>query len=201
MYGAIKASQATEETPLLPTNEFAKHTAQCEAALHEERKVGFVITIVRLGNICGFAPQHRLDVIANALTYAAITEGAIKVSKSAHNYPSIHIKDMVNLYIFLLGQPDTRIDGEVYNAVTENHSLLELAETIRDSVTPKISIVDIPPTGSTTYMVSSDKMRNELGFVPRHTLREAIGDLIKAFRASDYVVYTKNSHSNMHKSP
>jgi len=201
VYGAIKASQATEETPLLPTNEFAKHTAQCEAVLHEERKVGFVITIVRLGNICGFAPQHRLDVIANALTYAAITEGAIKVSKSAHNYPSIHIKDMVNLYIFLLGQPDTRIDGEVYNAVTENHSLLELAETIRDSVTPKISIVDIPPTGSTTYMVSSDKMRNELGFVPRHTLREAIGDLIKAFRASDYVVYTKNSHSNMHKSP
>ena len=185
VYGAVEISQATEETCPLPISAFSKHTVQCETILHEEREPGFVTTIVRPGNICGFAPQQQLDNVANALTYAAITEGCIKVSDSAHNYPNIHIKDMVGLYIFLLGQPNVRIDGKIYNAVAENHSLLELAETIRDIVSPEVLIEDIPPQGSATHRVSSDKMRNELGFVPRHTLREAIFDLVAAFRAGD----------------
>ncbi len=202
VYGAITASQATEETPLLPTSEFSKHMAQCEAILHEEREPGFVITIFRPGNICGVAPRHRLDIVANALTYAAITEGCIKVSESAHNYPSIHIKDMVGLYIFLLGQPDVRIDGKTYNAVAENHSLLELAETIRDVVALELLIEDAPPKGSASYRVSSDKMRNELGFVPRYTLREAISDIITAFRANDLPdADASHPHSNMGNCP
>ena len=92
---------------------------------------------------------------------------------------------MVGLYIFLLSQPNVRIDGKIYNAVAENHSLLELAETIRDIVSPEVLIEEIPPQGSATPRVSVDKMRNELGFVPRHTLREAIFDLVAAFRAGD----------------
>ena len=184
-YGAVGISQATDETCLLPISEFSKHTVQCETILHEEREPGFVTTIVRPGNICGFAPQQQLDNVANALTYAAIKEGCIKISDSAHNYPNIHIKDMVGLYIFLLGQPNVRIDGKIYNAVAENHSLLELAETIRDIVSPEVLIEEIPPQGSATPRVSVDKMRNELGFIPRHTLREAIFDLVAAFRAGD----------------
>ena len=185
VYDSVGISQVTEETNLLPISEFSKHTVQCETILNEEREPGFVTTIVRPGNICGFAPRHRLDIVANALTYAAITEGRIQVSDSAHNYPNIHIKDMVGLYIFLLGQPNVRIDGKIYNAVSENHSLLELAETIRDVVSSEVLIEDIPPKGSATHRVSSDKMRNELGFVPRHTLREAIFDLVAAFQAGD----------------
>ena len=200
VYGAIGVSLATEETGLLPISEFSKHTVQCETILHEEREPGFVITIVRPGNICGFAPRHRLDIVANALTYTALAEGSIKVSDSAHNYPNIHIKDMVGLYIFLLGQPNVRIDGKIYNAVAENHSLLELAETIRDVVSPEVLIEDIPPKGSATYRVSSDKMRNELGFIPRHTLREAISDMIAAFRNGDLQgTYNSQPTSNISK--
>ena len=200
VYGAFGVSQVTEETSLLPISEFSKHTVQCETILNEERGPGFVTTIVRPGNICGFAPRHRLDIVANALTYAAITEGRIQVSDSAHNYPNIHIKDMVGLYIFLLGQPNGRIDGKIYNAVAENHSLLELAETIRNVVSPEVLIEDIPPKGSATYTVSSDKLRNELGFVPRHTLREAIFDLVAAFQAGDLQSpYNNQPTSNISK--
>ena len=201
VYDVIQASIATEETPFLLTSEFAKQISQCEAILHDERKAGFVTTVVRPGNICGFAPRHRLDIVANALTYAAITEGTIKVSESDQIYPSIHIKDMVNLYIFLLGQPDAQIDGETYNAVTENHSLLKLAETIRDIVGSKIRIEDIPPKGDASYTVSSNKIRTELGFLPRHTLREAINDMVTAFRASDYITDTDHTHSSMGTPP
>ncbi len=202
IYGATTASQATEETPLVPTSEFLKHMAQCETILHKEREAGFVTTIVRPGNICGIAPRHRLDIIANALTHAAITEGCIKVSESARNYPSIHIKDMIDLYIFLLGQPDVRIDGKIYNAVAENHSLLELAETIRDVADLELLIENVPPNGQPSYRVSSDKMCNELGFVPRHTLREAINDMITAFRAGGLLDADANHpRSHMDKSP
>ncbi|MHB1207579.1 MAG: SDR family NAD-dependent epimerase/dehydratase, partial [Rhodospirillaceae bacterium] len=34
-----------------------------------------------------------------------------------------------------------------------------------------------------SYLVSSEKIRRELGFSPRHTVEEAVQDLVKAFSA------------------
>ena len=90
------------------------------------------------------------------------------------------------LFIFLLGQPDGRIEGETYNAVTENHSLLELANIIRNIVGCEILLEDTPPCGSASKKVSSKKMYDDLGFLPRHSLEDAVKDMSAALNSGGF---------------
>ena len=88
---------------------------------------------------------------------------------------------MTNLYLFLLDQDDQKIDGEIFNAGYENHTLLELADIVKGEVDGDIA-VDIEPTDDLrSYHVSSEKMQKQLGFVPSHSIQDAVKDLIAAF--------------------
>ena len=185
VYGITNDAQATEDQPLGPLSGFSKHKALCETVLHQERAPGFVTCIVRPANICGYAPLQRLDIAVNALTHTAFKEGRIKVSGGTRIYPSIHIDDMVNLYLFLLGQPDARIDGKVYNAVSENSTLIELAETVRRVVREDLSIESEAEENTPSYPVSSDRMLHELGFKPSLTTEDAIRGLAATFQTGD----------------
>ena len=96
--------------------------------------------------------------------------------------PNIHIDDMANLYIYLLDQEDVKIDGGVFNAGYENHTLMELAEIVRKVVGGDLPI-DVEPTDDLrSYHVSSEKMRRDLGFTPTHSIEDAVRDLVEAFR-------------------
>ena len=45
-------------------------------------------------------------------------------------------------------------------------------------------MIDVVPTNDLrSYHVSSEKMRHKLGFEPKHTIEDAIRDLVSAFRA------------------
>jgi len=44
-----------------------------------------------------------------------------------------------------------------------------------------VEIVVTPTNDNRSYHVNSDKIKNELGFVPKHTIEEAVLDLKDAF--------------------
>lgn len=182
VYGIKEEAEVTEDLPLEPLTDYSKYKALCEEILAEEREPGFVTCVVRPSTVCGYAPRQRLDVIVNILTNHAVNTGRIRVFGGTQKRPNIHIRDMVDLYLFLLEQPGPRIDGEVFNAGYENHSLLELAEIVRREVDPTLAI-DVEPTDDLrSYHVSSEKMRRRLGFEARHTIAEAVRELAAAFR-------------------
>jgi nucleoside-diphosphate-sugar epimerase len=85
--------------------------------------------------------------------------------------------------VFLLQQPDESIDGEIYNAGFENHTLNQLAEMVTRQVGNDITVDVVPTNDLRSYHVSSEKMRRKLGFTPKHTIEEAVSDLVTAFRA------------------
>ena len=59
---------------------------------------------------------------------------------------------------------------------------MELAEIVRKVVGSDLPI-DIEPTNDLrSYHVSSEKMRRELGFTPRHSIEDAVHGLVQAFR-------------------
>ena len=88
---------------------------------------------------------------------------------------------MVDLYLFLLQQPDERIDGAIYNAGYENYTLMELAEIVKKVIGDDLPI-DIEPTDDLrSYHVCSEKIRKELGFEPTHSIEEAVRGLMRAF--------------------
>jgi len=182
VYGIKAEPEVTEDLTLEPLTDYSKYKALCEQELEEEREPGFVTCTIRPSTVCGYAPRQRLDVIVNILTNHAVNRGRIRVFGGTQKRPNIHIDDMADLYLFLLDQPDEKIDGKIFNAGYENHTLMELAEIVRKVVGEDLPI-DIEPTDDLrSYHVSSQKMRSELGFEPLYTIEDAVRGLVTAFK-------------------
>jgi nucleoside-diphosphate-sugar epimerase len=183
VYGIKEEPEVTEELPLEPLTDYSKFKAMCEEVLEQERAPGFVTCTLRPATVCGYAPRQRLDVVVNILTNQAFNTRRIKVLGGTQKRPNIHVEDMADLYAFMLQQPDEKIDGEVYNAGYENHSLMQLAEMVKRQVGNDIEVDVVPTNDLRSYHVSSEKMRRQLGFKPKHTIEDAVRGLVHAFRA------------------
>ena len=95
--------------------------------------------------------------------------------------PNIHIKDMVEAYMVLIRAPKEKIAGKIYNAGYENHSVKDIAETVKDAVGDDVKLITSHSDDNRSYHVSSKKIQTELGFVAKHTIRDAVKDLCEAF--------------------
>ena len=180
VYGIKDDPEVTEDLSLEPLTDYSKFKALCEDILEQERQPGFVTCTIRPSTVCGYAPRQRLDVIVNILTNHAVNRGRIKIFGGSQKRPNIHIDDMADLYVFLLDQEDNKIDGGIYNAGYENHTLLHLAEIVKSVVGADLP-VDIEPTDDLrSYHVSSEKMRSELGFEPRYSIEDAVRGMVQA---------------------
>jgi nucleoside-diphosphate-sugar epimerase len=186
VYGVKKEPQVTEELSLEPLTDYSKFKAMCERVLEEEREPGFVTLTLRPATVCGYGPRQRLDVIVNILTNHAMNAGRIKVFGGSQLRPNIHIEDMADLYLLTLQLPDEQIDGGIYNAGYENHSLMDLADIVR-SVVGKVDVDVLPTDDLRSYQVSSAKIQRELGFTPKYTIENAVQGLKAAIDSGKLV--------------
>jgi nucleoside-diphosphate-sugar epimerase len=88
---------------------------------------------------------------------------------------------MTDLYIYLLELPDEKIHKKIYNAGYENYKVKDIAKMVQSVVGNHILIKTVPTNDKRSYHVSSKKIREEIGFSPKHTIKEAIIDLKDAF--------------------
>lgn len=183
VYGIKDEDNVTEDLPLQPLTDYSKYKAMCEEVLAEERVPGFVTLIVRPATVCGYAPRLRLDLSVNILTNHAINAGQIKVFGGSQKRPNIHVADMVAFYLGALTWEDAAIDGKTFNVGYENHTIMQIAEMVRDVVGKDVSIVVTPTDDLRSYHISSGKVLRELGFAPTHTLADAVRGLKEAFDA------------------
>lgn len=183
VYGIKETENVTEDLPLLPLTDYSKYKALCEEVLLAKREPGFVTLILRPATVCGYSPRLRLDLTVNILTNHAINNGKITVFGGQQKRPNIHIEDMTDLYIQSLQWPDEAIDGKIFNAGYENHKVTEIAEMVRNVVGEQVDIVTTPTDDNRSYHISSEKIKRELGFTPKHTIEDAVKDLTEAFQA------------------
>jgi nucleoside-diphosphate-sugar epimerase len=183
VYGIKEGVNVTEELPLEPLTDYSKYKALCEDVLAEEREPGFTTLILRPATVCGYSPRQRLDVIVNILCNHAVNTGKIKVFGGSQLRPNIHIEDMTDLYCSALQYEDSEIDGKIYNAGFENHSVLELAEMVKRVVGHNTVELDMVPTDDNrSYHVSSEKIARELGWRPKYSIEDAVVGMVQAFR-------------------
>lgn len=187
VYGVKDTENVTEELELEPLTDYSKFKAMCETVLEEERTPGFTAVTLRPATVCGYGPRLRLDLTVNILTNHAINNGKITVFGGEQKRPNIHIQDMADLYCFMLQVPAEKIDGKIFNAGYENYTVSQIAQMVQQEVSGQVGkdveIVVTPTNDYRSYHVSSEKMKRELGFVPKHTIAEAVRDLAAAFRA------------------
>jgi len=187
VYGIKDDPEVTEDLPLEPLTDYSKFKAMCEDVLAEERVPGFTTLVIRPATVCGYAPRLRLDLTVNILTNHAINNGKITVFGGSQRRPNINIEDMTDLYVKCLQYDDAAIDGKIFNAGFENHSVSEIAEMVRASVGNGVEVVTEPSDDLRSYHVSSQKIADELGFVPVHTIEDAVDSLVSAFEAGRVV--------------
>lgn len=181
VYGIKKEPDVHEEMSLEPLTDYSRFKAACEKILAEYQSPAFTTVTIRPATVCGYSPRQRLDVVVNILTNLAFHKREISVLGGQQLRPNIHIVDMVDAYIALLQAPIGLIAGEVFNAGFENQTVLELAQTVQRVVGDDVKLIATPTDDTRSYHISSKKITNKLGFVPKHTIREAVSDLKHAF--------------------
>ena len=181
VYGIKEEPNVTEDLPLEPLTDYSKYKALCEENLIEESTDDFIVSIVRPATVCGYSPRLRLDLTVNILTNHAVNKGKITVFGGEQKRPNLHIEDMTDLYLFLLNQPDEKIHRKIYNVGYENHKVKDIAEMIKETLGGEISIDTIATDDNRSYHVSSQKIKQDLGFEAKHSIKEAVADLKLAF--------------------
>ncbi len=183
VYGVKKEKNVTEELPLEPMTDYSKYKAMCEEVLLRERQPGFVTLILRPATVCGYSPRLRLDLTVNILTNHAVNNKKITAFGGQQMRPNIHIEDVTDLYVKALEWPDKAINGKIFNAGYENYKVIEIAEMVRRVVGEDVEVITTPTSDNRSYHISSEKIKRELGFEPKHTIEEAARDLVTAFEA------------------
>ena len=181
VYGIKSDPEVTEDLPLAPLTDYSRYKALCESVLAEEREPDFVTVTLRPATVCGYAPRLRLDLTVNILTNLAVNTQRITVFGGEQLRPNLHVEDMTDLYLVLLDAPDHVVDSKIWNAGYDNLKVREIANMVRAKVGKDVDIVVTPTDDHRSYHVSSQRIRRELGFVPRHSVEDAIADLKRAF--------------------
>jgi len=176
VYGVKDEDRVTEELELKPISEYNKTKMVSERVLLSYIDK-MVIQIVRPATVCGYSPRMRLDVAVNLLTMQALTKEKITVFGGDQTRPNIHIDDITDLYVFLLGHPE--VTG-VFNAGFENISILDIAHLVIKQVPAEIVVTDSNDPRS--YRVNSDKLLSA-GFKPNRTVDDAITEIVEKYRS------------------
>ena len=181
VYGIKDEPNVHEKMTIEPLTNYSRFKADCEKILAEYQSEDFTTVTIRPATVCGYSPRQRLDVVVNILTNLAYHNRKISVFGGDQLRPNIHIKDMVDAYMVLLTVSKEKIAGKIFNAGYENQTVKELAETVKSVVGEDVNLITTPTDDNRSYHISSQKIKDELGFETTHTIREAAEDLCKAF--------------------
>ena len=183
VYGVKDEDKVTEDLSLEPLTDYSKFKAMCEPELLAMASETFVPLVLRPATVCGYSPRLRLDLTVNILTCHAIEKKIITVFGGDQTRPNIHIDDMTDLYVKTLEYSDEQIAGKIYNAGYDNFTVYEIAKMVQEVVGEDVEIIRQDSDDKRSYRVDSSKIKRELGFETKKTVRDAIADIADAFRA------------------
>jgi nucleoside-diphosphate-sugar epimerase len=187
VYGVSDQPDVTEEHPLVPLTLYNKFKGMCEPLLFKHTDASFVGVVFRPATVCGYAPRQRFDLSVNILTNHAVNNGKITVFGGEQMRPNLHILDYCDAVQLLLDAPDEKVANETFNVGYQNMSILDIALLVKrvEREFPEkgeIGIVKTPTDDKRSYHINSDKIRRVLGYIPKHTIEQAVSDLCRAFK-------------------
>lgn len=179
VYGVKEEPEVTEELDLVPISDYNKTKMVSERVLLSY-KDQIHVQIVRPATVCGYSPRMRLDLSVNMLTMQALSNKKITVFGGDQTRPNIHIKDMIRVYLHFLAK-GKEVAG-VYNAGFENISILDIANTVVQTIPAEIIVT--PSNDPRSYRLSSKKLQ-ATGFEPKYRVADAIAEVTEAYNAGN----------------
>lgn len=196
VYGSKEEESVTEDLTLEPITLYAKLKAETEEIVGSATNERFTTVSIRSATVFGLSPRMRFDLIVNAMTKSAITDGRITVHGGNQYRPNIHVDDLTDLFYSLVEIPEEIISGKVYNSGSVNYTAKEIADMVREETGATIHI-DTNITDNRSYRMSSEKIENELGYKPKKTVRQGIGEIKNAFDEGHFANPNDNKYYNI----
>ena len=181
VYGIKKEKNVTEDMVLEPLTDYSKFKGDCEKILNSYKSEDFITTTIRPSTVCGYAKRQRLDLVVNILTNHAFHKREITVFGGDQLRPNVHIDDMVDSYLAVLTADPKKINGQIFNVGFKNQSVNELADNVKEIIGEDIKIINTKSDDNRSYHVSSEKIKDILGFETKYTVKDAVKDLKNAF--------------------
>jgi nucleoside-diphosphate-sugar epimerase len=161
-----------EDSPVNPLSLYAKTKVEAEKVVAPANAITF-----RLGTIFGLGDRFsrlRLDLVVNLLTVKACLYHRMSVYGGAQYRPLLHVRDVAEAIV-----PNIATNHRgVYNLLTANMTILEVAEQIAELV-PGVQIerTDLKFQDARNYRVSGDKARATFAFAPQLTVQDGIREI------------------------
>ena len=181
VYGIKKEKNVTEDMSLEPLTDYSKFKGDCEKILNKYKSEDFITTTIRPSTVCGYARRQRLDLVVNILTNHAFHNREIKVFGGEQLRPNVHIDDMVDSYMAVLNADPKVVNGEIFNVGFKNQTVNELASNVKDVIGEDIKIIKTETNDNRSYHVSSQKIKDLIGFETKKTVKDAVLDLKNVF--------------------
>lgn len=178
VYGASESEEElTEKSGLNPLSLYAEMKLRSEQALLENMDENFSPTILRFSTLFGVSPRMRFDLAVNTMTAKAMLEGEISVYGGNQWRPFLHVADAAEAIIRCLEAPISKVRGKIYNVGAANIRIEDLGRQIRALISSARISTDPSKGDRRNYRVSSEKIRQELGFEPGLSIEDGIAEI------------------------
>ena len=178
-YGSA-STMVDENSPIQSLSLYSKTKVNSENFILNTKNSSFEPCILRFATAHGLSPRMRFDLLLQEFLRDAILDKKIKIYGPNFWRPLAHVDDISNACITAIKSSKDVISGEIYNVghTTENYTKKMLAEIIQEFVpSTEIEIIE-SKRDLRTYKVSFDKIKNNLKFISKKTIRDSISDIL-----------------------
>jgi UDP-glucose 4-epimerase len=192
VYGEPKEIPIPENHPCVPTNPYGETKWIFEKVLqayHDSKKLNFIS--LRYFNAAGADPEGELGEdhspethLIPLVIHSSLDGTSVPVYGTDYNTPDgtcirdyIHVDDLANAHILALRKLEQENISGIYNLGNGNgYSVREVIETVKKVTGRKVAAVNSPrrPGDPARLVASSDKIKKELGWIPKYPDLETI---------------------------
>ncbi len=172
-------SEVDEDGALNPIADYAQAKVAAERIVLDDAGIP-VVTVLRLGTLCGVSARMRFDLLVNEMAREAALGRQIEIFAPAAWRPYLHLDDAADAILRVLQADSAKVDRRVFNVVGENQQKSDLVAIAR-SLYPDVdvAVVDKKPD-LRDYRVSGARFCAALGFTPRHSVTDAFREVAAA---------------------
>jgi nucleoside-diphosphate-sugar epimerase len=199
VYGISDAKDIKEDHPFKPLTLYNKFKGLCEPILFKYSDKNFETVIFRPATLCGYSPRQRFDLSVNVLTANAIVNNKILVFGGSQLRPNLHILDYCDLLDLLISAETPKIQNKIFNVGYQNLSIMEIAKIVREVVLKEFAkkeeiLIEVQKSNDLrSYHINSDKIREELNFIPKYTIEDAVIEICDAFKKNSFTDALNNT--------
>jgi nucleoside-diphosphate-sugar epimerase len=196
LYDGLPPGMHDETAPIEPRAAYATSKHYAEQRLCELAELGdFCPVLLRNATVYGWSPRMRFDLVVNTFIKDALLSGKLLLHDGGWMWrPLVDIRDVSDGIIAAYEAPAELVRGEVFNVLHSNYQIRELAMLVAGSVQltgRQVTLQEVPaPNVTRDYECSNVKMSMTLGFIPRHSVLEAVTDLLDRIDQNDHVRLT-----------